>query len=174
MVFLTSFEDSDRTAEELPTQVRLLAEHGATATFADFRQPPTVPLALLSEKPGWLSDEDRDLVRKFVPWNRIVRAELPDRLLDEPGRFVLKGSSGLSGKEVYFGAHCAPGEWRQLVASAVESEYYVAQEFDDHERVYNASTTDNADVSDRSRRGHPRPGPDRPCRGTDSRSCLHE
>lgn len=85
-------------------------------------------LALLSEEPGWLSEEDRDLVRRFVPWTRIVRADLRDQLLDDPSRFVLKGSAGLSGKEVHFGAHCTTAEWRQLVASAVRSEYYVAQE----------------------------------------------
>ena len=78
-------------------------------------------LALLSEGLPWMSEADHALVRRFVPWTRVVRDRVvrwrdrnyPIRRLlhDERRRFLLKGSAGLSGKEVTFGAHCAPQDW---------------------------------------------------------------
>ncbi|MEO7262668.1 MAG: hypothetical protein ABI047_15645 [Jatrophihabitantaceae bacterium] len=95
-------------------------------------------LALLSEGLPWMNEADHAFVQRFVPWTRIVRNcdttwetrvySLQDLLLAEQSRFVIKGSAGLAGNEVIFGANCSPQEWSRLVGTAVESEYYVAQE----------------------------------------------
>ncbi|MDQ3762556.1 MAG: hypothetical protein M3460_13065 [Actinomycetota bacterium] len=36
--------------------------------------------------------------------------------------------SRMGRKEVIFGVDCSPSDWQRLIASAVETEYYVAQE----------------------------------------------
>jgi hypothetical protein len=95
-------------------------------------------LALLSEGLPWMSPDDVRLVQRVVPWTRIVRdAEvdwagkrwiLHDLLLAHQERFVLKGSAGYSAKEVTFGHECAVDEWATRVRSAIDTEYFVAQE----------------------------------------------
>lgn len=95
-------------------------------------------LALLSEGLPWMSVEDRDLVRRFVPWSRVLgdrrvewrgqMYELPRLLIERQELFVLKGAAGLSAQEVFFGANTSAQEWEQLVRAAAESEYYAAQE----------------------------------------------
>jgi len=95
-------------------------------------------LALLSEQPAWLAPSDREVVRRTVPWSRIVGDrkvewrdaghELPELLLDRQEEFVLKGSAGYSSQEVFFGNAMTPDEWRGLIDRAVESEYFIAQE----------------------------------------------
>lgn len=95
-------------------------------------------MALLSEGLPWMSARDRSLVNRYLPWTRIVgdrevtwrsqRRDLAQLLIDEQSAFVIKGSTGLSGKEVTFGVQCSPPQWRQFVAAALQSEYYVVQE----------------------------------------------
>jgi hypothetical protein len=95
-------------------------------------------LALLSEGQPWMSAEDVSLVQRVVPWTRIVRDTgvdwrgkrwaLQDLLLARQEVFVLKGSAGYSAKEVTFGHECDGDAWKRLVHSAMETEYFVAQE----------------------------------------------
>jgi hypothetical protein len=95
-------------------------------------------LAWLSEGLPWMSESDRELVRRFVPWSRVLGDrtvrwrgrgyELPRLLLTNREHFVLKGAAGLSSQEVYFGANTDERQWNELVQAGVESEYYVAQE----------------------------------------------
>lgn len=95
-------------------------------------------LALLSEGQPWMSAHDVCLVQRVVPWTRIVRdAEvdwrgkrwaLYDLLLARQEVFALKGSAGYSAKEVTFGHECDGDAWERLVRSAMETEYFVAQE----------------------------------------------
>lgn len=95
-------------------------------------------LALLSAGLPWMSDEDRELVRRFVPWSRVLgdypvtwrgrTYRLPDLLVRRQERFVLKGAAGLGGQEVVFGATADAQQWQHLVETATESGYYVAQE----------------------------------------------
>lgn len=102
-------------------------------------------MALLSEGLPWMLEADHALVRRYVPWTRIVRdrtvhwagraCHIQQLLVEEQSKFVLKGSAGLSGKEVTFGAHCTADNWAKLVASALETEYYVAQEVVESARV---------------------------------------
>lgn len=102
-------------------------------------------MALLSEGLPWMGKGDYALVRRYVPWTRIVRDRtvhwgdrawhIQQLLIEEQPKFVLKGSAGLSGKEVTFGAHCTADRWAQLVSSALDTEYYVAQEVVESVRV---------------------------------------
>ncbi|MER5539944.1 hypothetical protein [Streptomyces mirabilis] len=95
-------------------------------------------LALLSEGLPWMSRDDLELVRRYVPWSRVVgdrpvewrghRYNLPRLLIERQECFVLKGAAGLSAQEVFFGATLSDREWKDLVHEATESEYYVAQE----------------------------------------------
>ncbi|MDO0933578.1 hypothetical protein QQY66_18515 [Streptomyces sp. DG2A-72] len=95
-------------------------------------------LAMLSEGLPWMSAEDVRLVQRVVPWTRIVRdAEVDwhgsrvamyDLLVTHQNRFVLKGSAGYSAKEVNFGYEYDADEWDSRVRSAIETEYFVAQE----------------------------------------------
>lgn len=197
-VFLSSFDDSGRTVEELDSQLRFLRGHGVPAEYADVRSVDPADLlsrsprpvgvvqlserealdngwdltallelvsagmiaipsqsarlvdskkamALLSEGLPWMSEPDRDLVRRYLPWTRVVREQrvdwsgrtwdLPRLLAAEQHRFVLKGSAGLSGREVFFGAGCSSAEWHRLIATAVDTEYYIVQEVVDSLRL---------------------------------------
>ncbi|MPY61990.1 hypothetical protein [Streptomyces spongiae] len=116
------------------TRNGLFALPSQTARLVDSKKV----LALLSEGLPWMSGEDHDVVRRHVPWTRIVADrkadwrgrshELPVLLVEQQEHFVLKGASGYSSQEVFFGLSTPAADWERLVASAVESEYYVAQE----------------------------------------------
>lgn len=115
-------------------QEGLVALPSQTARLVDSKKV----LALLSEGLPWMSHNDHEVVRRYVPWSRIVGDrrtdwkgrdhELPRLLVDQREHFVLKGAAGYSSQEVFFGLNTPVGEWEALVSSAVESEYYVAQE----------------------------------------------
>lgn len=112
----------------------LIAVPSQTARLLDSKKV----LALLSEGFDWMTEDELGLVRRYVPWSRVVgdrtvvwqgrTHELPELLLDRPECFVLKGAAGYSSQEVFFGSNTPTADWKQLVTSAVESEYYIAQE----------------------------------------------
>jgi hypothetical protein len=95
-------------------------------------------LALLSEGQPWMSDQDRALADRYLPWTRLLgdrkvrwhgaEHHLPTLLVEQRERFVLKGSTGCSGSQVYFGGRTAPGEWAALVGDAARDDYHIAQE----------------------------------------------
>ncbi|MFY1633688.1 hypothetical protein ACN27F_10450 [Solwaraspora sp. WMMB335] len=95
-------------------------------------------LAMVSEGFDWMTAEDRDLVRRYVPWSRTMgdrrvawrgeTYELPQLLIDRQEHFVLKGAAGYSSQEVFFGLNTSAQEWGDLVRQSVDSEYLVAQE----------------------------------------------
>lgn len=95
-------------------------------------------LALLSEGQPWMSADDVRLVQRVVPWTRIVRDAdvnwrgqrwpIHDLMTAQQQLFVLKGSAGYSSKEVTFGHECSPSQWATKIRSAIETEYFVAQE----------------------------------------------
>jgi hypothetical protein len=102
-------------------------------------------MGLLSEGLPWMTEGDHALVRRYIPWTRIMRdhtahwrgrkGHLQDILNQEQENFVLKGASSLGGKEVIFGHECSADQWQRLVASAIETEYFVAQEVVESVRV---------------------------------------
>lgn len=95
-------------------------------------------LALISEGLPWMSVAERELVRRYVPWTRVMgdrhvewrgrRCELPRLITERQELFVLKGAGGYGSQEVFFGPNTDPQEWERLVREAADSRYYVAQE----------------------------------------------
>lgn len=95
-------------------------------------------LALVSEGQPWMSGADRALADRYLPWTRVVsdRAvdwqgstqNLPALLAAKQDRFVLKGATGWSGHEVFFGGRMSPDAWLELIEEGVKTGYYVAQE----------------------------------------------
>lgn len=95
-------------------------------------------LALLSEGQPWMTDQDRELAARYLPWTRTVsdrtvvwhgaEHHLPTLLLEQREQFVLKGSTGFSGAQVYFGGRTDPAGWAALVERATGSGYHIAQE----------------------------------------------
>lgn len=96
-------------------------------------------LAWVSEGRPWMSARDRETVRRYLPWTRVVTdrvvercgrlTPLPDLLVREQERFVLKPAVGMSGQRVVVGRTCGPDTWREAVASAVVAEDCVVQEY---------------------------------------------
>lgn len=96
-------------------------------------------LALLSERAGELEPEERDLVRRVVPWTRRVERRtvehagverpLPELLLAEAGAFVLKAPTAVGGQGVVVGAAATPEEWRAAVDHALAAGDWIAQEY---------------------------------------------
>jgi hypothetical protein len=95
-------------------------------------------LALLSEGQPWMSAHEKDLVRHYVPWSRVVGDrpvswrgagyDLPRLLVQRQDRFVLKGVTSYSCQEVFFGATTTEADWAALVERAVRGGGYIAQE----------------------------------------------
>ncbi|HEX2253342.1 MAG TPA: hypothetical protein VHQ65_08750 [Thermoanaerobaculia bacterium] len=97
-------------------------------------------IALLYElrDSGLFDDDERQLIEDLVPWSHVVgpteveyqgeSVYLPDFLVAERENLVLKPGLASSGVEVYLGRVTPPERWRQVVAEAVESRRWVAQE----------------------------------------------
>lgn len=95
-------------------------------------------LALVSEGQPWMTDADRELAARYVPWTRLVgdrkvrwrdtSYDLPALLLERQESFVVKGATGCSGDEVVFGARTTAAQWADLVARAVPANYHIVQE----------------------------------------------
>jgi hypothetical protein len=96
-------------------------------------------LGWVSEGRPWMTDHDRDLVERYLPWTRVVGDRptrwrgtvrpLPELLLDRPEAFVLKPSIGMSGQDVLVGRNCPMRRWREAVAGAVAAGDHIAQEY---------------------------------------------
>jgi len=99
-------------------------------------------LAVLSDErfDSWFTDEENALIRKYVPWTRM----LPDRetlfegvIVDahelasrEQDRFVIKPVSGYGGKDVHLGRETDRETWLQVLAAS-ERGGWVVQEYVD-------------------------------------------
>ncbi|MEU0414324.1 hypothetical protein ABZ307_42030 [Streptomyces griseorubiginosus] len=93
---------------------------------------------LASEGRPGMSDHDREVVQRYLPWTRVVgdrevsyegrRRPLPELLTAEQDRFVLKGATGMKGEAVLIGQDTDERTWRTAVSRAVREEDSVAQE----------------------------------------------
>jgi uncharacterized circularly permuted ATP-grasp superfamily protein len=88
-------------------------------------------LALLSEHQdsNMFSLEERDIIKKHIPWTRKVNCCDAAFLLSKREHLVLKSAEGLGGKEVFPGCRTSPEEWKQLVEKALEEKRWVVQEY---------------------------------------------
>lgn len=95
-------------------------------------------LALLSAGPDWLTAEEADLVRRYVPWTRIVtpgpvefhgeKLDLPTLVRDRQYDLVLKEATSNGGQDVVMGDEVSADEWERLLARAVGSGNWVVQQ----------------------------------------------
>lgn len=97
-------------------------------------------LALLSEleEDGPFTPEEAELVRASVPWTRRVaprythyrgeRVYLPDFLLGQRRRLVLKPALGSQGDDVTVGPFTPQAEWAGVVRRALDERVWIAQE----------------------------------------------
>lgn len=95
-------------------------------------------LALLSEGLPWMTRRDTELVERYVPWSRVVgdrkvrwrdaSHDLPRLLIEHQESFVLKGATGWSCREVFFGWTTPAPQWAELVEEAVRTGYFIVQE----------------------------------------------
>ncbi|MFE7127764.1 hypothetical protein [Streptomyces sp. NPDC057617] len=94
-------------------------------------------LAWLSEGLPWMSETDRALVGRYVPWSRVVRetkaewrgryVDLPELLLAGQEQFVLKKAIGMMGREVLIGRLTTPAQWAATVERALTDEDSIVQ-----------------------------------------------
>jgi hypothetical protein len=97
-------------------------------------------IALLSEnqESGVWSPEEREVIRKHVPWTRLLQAKkmklhgeevfLPDLLASERHGLVLKQGKSFGGKGVFLGRFTSASSWEELVRAALEAGDWVVQE----------------------------------------------
>ncbi|MFK0115155.1 hypothetical protein [Streptomyces sp. NPDC090994] len=96
-------------------------------------------LAWLSEGLPWMSEADRALTRRYVPWSRVVadteahwrgrRAGLPELVVSARERFVLKKAIGMMGREVLIGRLSTPVQWAAEVERALCEGDTIVQEY---------------------------------------------
>ncbi|MET8544516.1 hypothetical protein ABZW03_28325 [Kitasatospora sp. NPDC004799] len=96
-------------------------------------------LAWISEGRPWMTEEDRALVERCLPWTRLVydrklawggrRHDLADLLLDNQQHFVLKKAIGMMGLEVTLGPYVTGPQWRGEVARALAEGDTIVQQY---------------------------------------------
>ncbi|WP_404951228.1 hypothetical protein HFP69_01835 [Streptomyces sp. ARC12] len=123
------------------TPVQGALDHGCllvgtqTSTFLHSK----LTMGLLSEGRPWMTEGDRRLVERYLPWTRI----LSDRRTDREGKqvdllpfvlknrelLVLKAALGESGQQVIIGREADQAVWESAVGEAVQGRTSVVQEF---------------------------------------------
>jgi hypothetical protein len=100
-----------------------------------------INLAILSENEDSeiLTTEERDVVKKYVPWTRRVESgivtyeknefRLEEFIVSNRKRFVLKPSEGYGGEGVYVGEYISDSQWGKLVANALKEKSWIVQEY---------------------------------------------
>ncbi|MFE8006719.1 hypothetical protein [Streptomyces sp. NPDC057418] len=96
-------------------------------------------LAWLSEGLPWMTETDHALIRRYVPWSRVVgdtKAQwrgrwvgLPELLLSAQERLVLKKAIGMMGREVLIGRLSTPAQWAAEVERALSEGDTIVQEY---------------------------------------------
>ena len=97
-------------------------------------------IALLSEHrdSDCFSPEERELIHRYIPWTTLVlpryidydgeRVFLPDLLIRERERIVVKDSLSVGGSGVRIGKFTPPAQWEAVVDHALEAGDWLAQE----------------------------------------------
>ena len=88
-------------------------------------------LALLSEHEdsNLFSIEERETIKKYIPWTRKVTADLEDYIIEHREDLVLKPGDGFGGYGVYLGRNTLHDKWKQFVSIARMDKNWVVQEY---------------------------------------------
>ncbi len=93
---------------------------------------------------------ERKAIREHVPWTRLVAAtkttygeqtvDLPDFILHNRERFVLKPNDEYTGKGIFFGHEMDPSGWERALREAMRTPYVVQERVDFARAVFPLST----------------------------------
>jgi hypothetical protein len=96
-------------------------------------------LAWASEGRPWMTDADREIASRYLPWTRLVQPgktwwrgqqfDIVDLITSQREEFVLKYGSGFGGRQVMLGLESDAGTWRAAVEAAVSAGDSVVQEY---------------------------------------------
>ncbi|MFE4526241.1 hypothetical protein ACFRMO_07390 [Streptomyces anulatus] len=123
------------------TPVQGALDHGCllvgtqTSTFLHSK----LTMGLLSEGRPWMTEGDRRLVERYLPWTRILSERRTNRegqqvdllpfVLKNRELLVLKAALGESGQQVTIGREADQAAWESAVGEAVQGRTSVVQEF---------------------------------------------
>jgi hypothetical protein len=123
------------------TPVQNALDHGCllvgtqTSTFLHSK----LTMGLLSEGRPWMTEGDRRLIERYLPWTRILSERRTDRegqqvdlvpfVLKNRELLVLKAALGESGQQVTIGREADQAAWESAVGEAVQGRTSVVQEF---------------------------------------------
>ncbi|MFJ1784710.1 hypothetical protein ACIOML_10415 [Streptomyces anulatus] len=123
------------------TPVQGALDHGCllvgtqTSTFLHSK----LTMGLLSEGRPWMTEGDRRLVERYLPWTRILSERRTDRegqqvdllpfVLKNRELLVLKAALGESGQQVTIGREADQAAWESAVGEALQGRASVVQEF---------------------------------------------
>lgn len=123
------------------TPVQGALDHGCllvgtqTSTFLHSK----LTMGLLSEGRPWMTEGDRRLVERYLPWTRILSERRTNRegqqvdllpfVLKNRELLVLKAALGESGQQVTIGREADQAAWESAVGEAVQGRISVVQEF---------------------------------------------
>lgn len=138
-----SQQDAENTGYDIePARIAMAAGLRLIPTESSRFLHSKVTLALLSEGRPWMSARDVEMVRRYVPWSRVVgdrpvewrgaMTDLPGLLIGSQDRFLLKGANGCAGEEVFPGWATSESAWAELVTKAVRDGGFIAQERVEH------------------------------------------
>ncbi|MDT0449169.1 hypothetical protein [Streptomyces hesseae] len=84
-------------------------------------------LALLSDPrcDAVLSERERRVTERILPWTRLLTAPLVDRCVEERDQMILKPCRGFAGSGVVAGWACPEREWRDTLRSAADGGFVV-------------------------------------------------
>jgi len=95
-------------------------------------------LGLASEGQPWMTDADRALIERYLPWTRVTGDRevtyrgrtwsLTELITAQQERFLLKGATGMKGEDVLMGRDTDERTWRDALAGAVRSGDSIVQE----------------------------------------------
>lgn len=96
-------------------------------------------LAWLWRAPEWMSADEVDFMRRFVPWTAQALDErcagpdgspvdIADFAIRERERLVLKHTTSMKGEHVYLGRELSPDAWRRRIEAAIADGRWIIQE----------------------------------------------
>jgi hypothetical protein len=106
-----------------------------TSTFLSSK----LTMGMLSEGRPWMSAAERALVRRYLPWTRVLTdrrtthgertIDLVRFAVDHRESLVLKAGIGMSGRQVLIGHDATGSEWESAVTAAATTGTSIVQEF---------------------------------------------
>lgn len=119
---------------QIPGQAALKAavESGRTKLFtssAGWLLANKIMLANLWDDLELLAPDDQELVRRHIPWTRLITAEMLDDAIARQAELVLKPADEYGGAGVLVGHETDPGAWREGLEEAIRRGGFLLQDY---------------------------------------------